>query len=295
MKFWKPILLAPLVFLTVAATTGHAATNGPTIVLRDQSSRAIVTPVAEFMYFVPLISPAPVASLVSPAGAQSVRVTSIKRRHSGASFTADCEMEVNGDGWQRSVFDLSAEIRRHARKLERGETLKRQLKSIDVDGAGCIDMEVRGGLSNEVPTVDEVRLHFNGRGRTSPVWIRLCDVCRTGGNIHSTNEIIARVNTLTFRRQEGKPKMEVTVAAIKPGNAGNGLWQNFKGAVEGFAANLFIPPLAIEPAGNSAMLDFGGALVSGAPTFTFPRAKNLLMRLANDGLNDSTSGSSVTK
>jgi hypothetical protein len=39
--------------------------------------------------------------------------------------------------------------------------------------------------------------------------------------------------------------------------------------------NLFLPPIAVENAGNEAMLDFGFALVSEAPAFTFPHAKNL--------------------
>lgn len=71
------------------------------------------------------------------------------------------------------------------------------------------------------------------------------------------------------------PRMEVTVASIKDKNAGDGLWQSFKGAVAGEAANMFLPPLPVEPVGNRAMLDFGSALTSGAPAFTFPRARNL--------------------
>jgi hypothetical protein len=45
--------------------------------------------------------------------------------------------------------------------------------------------------------------------------------------------------------------------------------------VTGEAANLFLPPLPVEQLGNRAMLDFGMALISGSPTFTFPRARNL--------------------
>jgi len=39
--------------------------------------------------------------------------------------------------------------------------------------------------------------------------------------------------------------------------------------------NLFLKPIAVEPAGNEAMLNFGLALASEAPAFTFPRARNL--------------------
>jgi len=269
-------MLAPLLLGALDGAAGFAAdTNGPTIFLRYGNGKTAANPVAEFMYFVPLISPAPVASLVSPNGAQVVHLISMERHASGNSFTANCEMEVDGTGWQRSIFDLSPAIRRHEDRLQKGDSLKHQLKSINVEGAGSLNVEVKGTMTNNVPTINEVRMHFNARGRTSPVWIHLCDILRVDGNNQPTNEIQARVNTLTFRRQTGTPKMEVTIAAIKPMGAGNGFWQNFKGAIEGVTANIFLEPLKIEAVGDQAMLDFGQALVSGAPSFTFPRAKNM--------------------
>jgi hypothetical protein len=42
-----------------------------------------------------------------------------------------------------------------------------------------------------------------------------------------------------------------------------------KAGVKGLAANLLIDPLTVEAIGHQAMLDFGGALTSGAATFTF--------------------------
>jgi hypothetical protein len=69
--------------------------------------------------------------------------------------------------------------------------------------------------------------------------------------------------------------MEVTVASVKKKGAGNSLWNSIKGGITGTVVNLFIDPLTVEATGHQAMLDFGQALVSGAPTFTFPRAKNL--------------------
>jgi len=69
--------------------------------------------------------------------------------------------------------------------------------------------------------------------------------------------------------------MEVTVASVKNKGAGDGPWQKLKGSVKGLAANLLIDPLTVEAIGHRAMLDFGGALISGAATFTFPRATNL--------------------
>ncbi len=69
--------------------------------------------------------------------------------------------------------------------------------------------------------------------------------------------------------------MEVSVASVKKKGAGEGWWQNFKGGLKGVAVNLLIPPLMVEAVGHQAMLDFGQALASGAPSFTFPRARNL--------------------
>ncbi len=271
--------LLPVLLLLLGAMGGPASqaanSNGPTLHLRYGAEEAVASPVADFMYFVPLISPEPVTSLLSPGSTQSVRMISTKRRDSGHSFTAACEIELNGDGSQQSVFDLDPAIHRHKRKLQEGGSLKRQLKSIDVQGAGAITVEVKGAVSNDVTTVSEVRLHFNARGHTSPVWIDLCDIRRIDGGYEPTNEIMARVNTLTFRRQPGPPTMEVSIASVKHKESGGGFWHNFKGRLAGAAVNMFIDPLKVEAAGHQAMLDFGQALVSGAPTFTFPRARNL--------------------
>ncbi len=56
---------------------------------------------------VPLISRDPVSSLTSPGSTQSVRILSAKRHFSKHSFTVVCEVELSGDGWQHSVFDLA--------------------------------------------------------------------------------------------------------------------------------------------------------------------------------------------
>jgi hypothetical protein len=121
-----------------------------------------------------------------------------------------------------------------------------------------------------------VRLRFNAHGKTSPVSIGLCEIRYQEGEFRRLNEIVARVNTLVFRREPGPTKMEVTVASVKDKAAGDGAWQKLKASIKGLAANLLIDPLAVEAVGHRAMLDFGGALTSGAATFTFPRATNLI-------------------
>jgi hypothetical protein len=186
-----------------------------------------------------------------------------------------CEFEFNGKGNQQYVFDHSEEIRRHERELKEGGSLDHQLGSITVEGAGRARIEVEGTMAGDVATVTQVRLRFNVGGRPSVVTIGLHDVKYSDGEIRVRNETVARVNTLTFRRKPGPPKMDITVAAVKRKGAGNGMWQNVMGGLKASAANMVLKPIAVEPAGNKEMLNFGFALVSEAPSFNFPHADNL--------------------
>jgi hypothetical protein len=107
------------------------------------------------------------------------------------------------------------------------------------------------------------------------VSIGLADLLYRDNLLCITNEIVARVNTLTFRKTEGRPRMAVTVSSVKRKEAGDSLWQKLKGSVAGTLANFFIKPLPVESTGNDAMLDFGVALAGKESQFTFPRARNL--------------------
>ena len=276
--------LAPLASQAAAATAVElaagaaqplSATTGPTLRLDYRTGKSAGNPVASFMYFVPLISPELVSFLTSPGSTQSAQVTCAKRRFTAQSFLTTCEFEFSGQGSQQSLFDLTNQIRRQERKLKEGGSLRRQLSSITVEGPGNGTVEVEGTVSNGVQTVTEVRLRFNARGTTSPVSIGLCDIRYLDGEFKHLKETVVQVNTLTFRRKPGPPQMEVTVASVKKKGAGQNLWQSIKGSLTGVAVNLFIDPLTVEATGHQAMLDFGQALVSGAPAFTFPRAGNL--------------------
>jgi hypothetical protein len=107
------------------------------------------------------------------------------------------------------------------------------------------------------------------------VSIGLADLLYRENHLCITNEIVARVNALTFRKTEGRPRMAVTVSSVKRKEAGDSFWQKLKGGVAGTLANFFIKPLPVESTGNDAMLDFGGALTGKEAQFTFPRARNL--------------------
>jgi len=269
--------LRPALGQATPRPTGAAtdSATGPTIRLDYGGDQSPGNPVASFMYFVPLISPEPVSSSTNPGSTQAARVLSARRKSTAHSFVVTCDFEFTGNGSQQSILDLGPTIRRHARELSAGGSTGRQLSSISVNGSGSGTVEVEGTVSNNVETVREVRLRFNARHITSPVSIGLCEIRYHEGEFQRVNEIVARVNTLTFRRAPGPPKMEVTVASVKNKAAGDGLWQNLKASVKGLAVNLLIDPLTVEAIGHRAMLDFGGALASGAATFTFPRATNL--------------------
>ena len=71
------------------------------------------------------------------------------------------------------------------------------------------------------------------------------------------------------------PKMDTTVASVKRKDAGNHVWQNLVGGLKATTVNLLLEPIAVEPAGNEALLNFGLALALEAPVFTFPHARNL--------------------
>lgn len=250
------------------------AATGPTLHFDYATGGQSTNPLVKFMYFVPLVSPEPVCVLTNAGNTQSARVTSFSCRTNGVTFRATCEFEMDGSGVQRNLIDHSEMIRRHDKDLKSGKLLEHQLASINVEGAGCGTVEVEGLLTNGQTVVTEVRLQFN-RGQSSPVSVSLQDIGCTNGVIHPQNEIVARVNTLTFHERSGKPEMEVTLASVKSKGAGNGFWQNFVGGLKGMAANLFIPPLRITRDGHRAMMDFGLALAMGKPVFTFPVATRL--------------------
>lgn len=249
---------------------------GPTFRLDYGGNESPGNPIGAFMYFVPLISPDPVSVHESAGNAQRARVISATRRFTPGAFSAECEFTITGDGSHRNIFDHADKVRRHERELKAGESLERVLQYISLEGPGHGLIEVEGVVTGRVATVTEARLRFNAGGHTSPVTIGLTDLLyNKDGALCITNEIVARVNTLEFRKAAGRPRMAVTVSSVKRKEAGDSLWQKLKGGVAGTLANFFIKPLPVEAVGNDAMLDFGAALVAKDALFTFPVARNL--------------------
>jgi hypothetical protein len=268
-------LLAVLVFFPFMAGGLIAAPTGPTLHFDSVVGKPQDNPLYKFMYFVPLISPDPISVSTDAGNTQCARVFSSHCQTNGASFHADCEFELIGEGSQRNVFDHADFIRQHERELKAGKSLAYQLDTISVQGFGSGSVEVNGTLTNGLRTVTEVRLRFNREDRTSPVSISLHDIVYRDGAIHLENEMVARVNMLVFRRKSGTPKMEISLASLKPEAAGDGLWQKCMGRLRGVVANCLIPPLTVPLDGHQAMMDFGLALASDQATFTFPFATRL--------------------
>lgn len=267
--------LATAAFFLLVASALAGVSSGPTLQLDYGHGEPHDNPISKFMYFVPLISPEPVSVFTNAGNTQCARVLSFDCRTNGQTFAATCEFEFTGAGAQQNVFDHAHNIQKHRQELQAGGLLKRQLGSINVTGVGSGSVEIKGAFTNGQQIVNLVQMRFNRQGNASPVTINLEDIACHNGAVQLENEMVARVNSLTFRRANGTPKMEVSLASLKRKDAGNGLWSNFVGSLKGATVNLFLPPLTVEPEGQQAMLDFGLALAMEKPTFTFPPASRL--------------------
>lgn len=267
--------LALLLIFPGFTALSPAAPTGPTLHLDYGHGQPQENSVCKFMYFVPLISPGISTIFTNAGNSQCARVLSFACHTNGQAFRAICNFEFTGDGFLHNIFDSTEHLRKHEKELKAGAVLKHQLGAINVQGNGAGSVVVEGALTNGAPIVNQVSIHFNRNGKTSPVTVNLHDCVWRDGAVQTENEMVARVNALTFKRKSDKPKMEVTLASIKRKNAGSSLWQNFLGDLKGMTANMFLPPLKIESEGQQTMLRFGQALAAEKPAFTFPFATRL--------------------
>ena len=259
-----------------AADSNDAAkdSNGPTILLSYNEETLKENPIFSFAYFIPLISPALVDREISVNNEQQVGVILYKRKVTSKSFYAACELKMMGEGFHRNTFDPEGMIARNIGDLKEGEPLKNMLDYIKFEGEGVGLIEVRGTIAGSTQTVTEVDICFHTKGQKSPVTIGLYSVKQEDGRYKYENrydEIIARVNTLTFSKSEKNPRMGIEIASIHKKTED----ENFWGAIKGLIANFFIKPLEVDKLGNDTMLNFGYAILMQKPAFTFPKAKNI--------------------
>jgi hypothetical protein len=249
--------------------------NGPTVALDFSKDAFEKNPVSSFMYFIPLVSPTLVDRETSVNNEQQVGFVSYKRKLDSKRFYVSCEFQILGKGFHKNTFDPEGMIAKHIGDLEEEEEpLTNILDYIKLEGEGFGRIDVKGTITSSTKTVTEVDMHFNARGQKSPVTVGLYDIKPKDGEYkyeNRSNEVVARVNTLTFKKSEKSTRMGITVASINKGTEFDSLWGNIKAVI----ANLLIKPPKVDKLGNETMLNFGYALLTKKPAFTFPKAKNI--------------------
>jgi hypothetical protein len=248
--------------------------NGPTLILNYSKETFKKNPILAFAYFIPLISPALVDREINVNNEQQEGIISYKRTFTSNSFYVACEFELSGKGFHKNIFDSAGMIARNLDDVKKGEPLTNMLDYIKFEGDGVGLIEVKGTINGSTQIVTEVDICFDARSQKSPVTIGLYSVKPQGGQYkyeNRYNELIARVDTLTFRRSGTKPKMGILIASIHRNTEDESYW----GTIKGVIANFFIKPLEVDKLGNDTMLNFGYAILKEKPEFTFPKAKNI--------------------
>jgi hypothetical protein len=75
---------------------------GPTLQLSFAGGKPLDNPLSKFMYFVPLISPDPIAVSTNAGNTQRARVVASSCQTNGAWFHALCKFEITGKGLQQA-------------------------------------------------------------------------------------------------------------------------------------------------------------------------------------------------
>lgn len=248
--------------------------NGPTIKIGYSEEDIKKNPVPSFMYFVPLIAPVNVERATSADNNEMGWIISYKKENGSTTFYAACEFKMQGKGYHIITFDANGMIARNTKNLEEGEPLSNILDYIRFEGDGTGLFEARGTITDSNATVTDVTVIFNHGNEKSPVSVGLYSIKPVDGKYeyaNRCNELVARVNTLEFKRSEGDPRMAIEVASVRKKTEDECLMSNIKGLI----ANFFIKPLEVDKRGNDAMLNFGYAIYKKTPVFTFPQAMNI--------------------
>jgi hypothetical protein len=248
--------------------------SGYTVLLSYSKETFKENPISSFMYFVPLISPTAVYRETSANNTQQVGIITYERKMTSKSFSVICEFEILGKGFHKNTFEPAGMMALFIGELKEGQSLTNMLDYIQFEGEGFGRIEVKGTIAGSAQTVIEMNMQFNAKGHKSPVTIGLYDVQPRDGQYtyeNRSNQVVARVNSLVFKKSEKDPRMGIKVASISKSPDSEGFWDGIKGAI----ANLFIRPPKVDKLGNDTMLEFGYALLKQKPEFTFPKAKNI--------------------
>ena len=249
--------------------------TGPTMIMRYSKEKLVKNPIASFAYFVPLIAPTLVDNISSVNNTQQMAIVSHKITSDAKSFHVTCEFEILGSGFHMNTFDPAGMIAAQTDIFKKGQAMTNMLDYIKFDGNGFGIIEVKGTITGSNKIVTEVNVKFNARGGKSPVTIGLYDIEPKDEKYKYENrssELVARVNTLSFKKTENaNPRMGIKVASIRGKTESVGVLSSLKGKI----ANLLITPPKVDKLGNTTMLEFGYALLQKNPAFTFPKAKNI--------------------
>jgi hypothetical protein len=248
--------------------------DGPTILMGYSKEAFKKNRMSSFLYFIPLISPTVVYREISANNEQQVGIISYEKTVDSGSFRVVCEFVIQGKGFHKYTFDAVGMVAAHNEELQRGNTLKNMLDYIKYEGEGFGRIEVLGTLTGSTANVTEVNMQFNAREHTSPVTVGLYDVDLTDGKYaykNRSNQSVARVNALIFKKTAATPRMGIKVASVSKSGESEGFFSRLKGTF----ANLLITPPKVTRLGNETMIKFGYMLWEKRGAFTFPKASNI--------------------
>jgi hypothetical protein len=259
-----------------AASGNDAAKDrtGPTMSMSYSKEKFVENPIASFAYFIPLIATTRVDSITSVNNEQHIGIISHQMIADSKSFQVTCAFEILGSGFHMDTFDPAGMVAAYADEAKKGKTMTNMLDYIKFEGIGFGFIEVRGTVAGSTRRVTEVDIHFNAGGHESPVTIGLYDIKPKEGEYkyeNRSNEVVARVNTLSFKKTKETPRLGIKVGSIGAKGGSEGFFSGLRGAI----ANFFITPPRVDKLGNTTMLEFGYALLEKNTTFTFPKAKNI--------------------
>jgi len=248
--------------------------NGPTMEMSYRKEKFVKNPIASFAYFIPLIATTRVDSISSANNEQHIDIISHKIIGDSKSFHVTCEFEISGCGFYMNIFDPAGMLAAYTDESKKGKTMTNMLDYIKFEGDGFGVIEVKGTVTGSTMRVTEVDIQFNARGHESPVTIGLYDIKPKDGEYkyeNRSNELVARVNTLSFRKTKEPPRLGIKVGSISAAGGSADFFSGVRGAI----ANFFITPPRVDTLGNTTMLEFGYALLQKNAAFTFPKAKNI--------------------
>lgn len=249
--------------------------TGPRLHLDYDRDSIPSNPVDCFMYFIPLTSPTSVTVSTEPGTTFRASITSWKTQQKGSRVYVKCDFEVTGQGDYRVSYIPDEMIRHSLSRADNPKEIAPLLEWIRLDGPCLGRIDGYGKIIGDSIQMESVEISFTRDNTKSPIQVSIYDVPRVRGRYlfeNRTNCQIARINSLTFNRNDGQsPRMSVEIASLKKPQKKEGLFSRLTAMI----ANILSTSTPVAPVGNTTMMDFGVALYQKKPVFTFPAASNI--------------------